>query len=39
MLGNYWIPQHFSQAVIVVICLALVLAIRLIKRGRDARFQ
>jgi hypothetical protein len=39
MIGNYWIPQHFSQVVIVVICLALVLAIRLIKRGRDARFQ
>lgn len=39
MLGNYWIPQHFSQAVMAMICLALVLSIRLIKRGSDARFQ
>jgi hypothetical protein len=39
MLGNYFIPQHFSKEVIAVISLALVLSIRLIKRGRDARFQ
>lgn len=39
MLGNYFIPQHFSKEVIAVISLALVLSIRLIKRGKDARFQ
>ncbi len=39
MLGNYFIPQHFSMEVITVIAIALVLSIRLIKRGRDARFQ
>jgi hypothetical protein len=39
MLGNYFIPQHFSREVIAVISLALVLSIRLIKRGKDARFQ
>ena len=39
MLGNYFIPQQFSIEVILVICIALILSIRLIKRGRDARFQ
>ena len=39
MLGNYFIPQQFSIEVILVICIALILTIRLIKRGRDARFQ
>ena len=39
MLANYWIPQHYSQAVIVLMSIALILNIRLIKRGRDARFQ
>ena len=39
MLVNYWIPQHYSQTVIVLMSIALILNIRLIKRGRDARFQ
>jgi hypothetical protein len=39
MLGNYFIPQQFSIEIILVICIALILSIRLIKRGRDARFQ
>lgn len=39
MLANYWIPQHYSQTVIVLMSIALILNIRLIKRGRDARFQ
>ena len=39
MLANYWIPQHYSQAVIVLMSIALILNIRLIKRGRDVRFQ
>lgn len=39
MLTNYWIPQHFSTDVIMVMMIALFMNIRLIKRGRDARFQ
>lgn len=39
MLVNYWIPQHYSQTVIVLMSIELILNIRLIKRGRDARFQ
>lgn len=39
MVANFWIPQHFSKVVMVLISIALFLNIRLIKRGRDARFQ
>lgn len=39
MVANYWIPQHYSTDVIIVMMMALVLNIRLIKRGRDARYQ
>jgi hypothetical protein len=39
MVSNYWIPQHFSKSVIALISIALLVNIRLIKRGRDAKFQ
>ena len=39
MFANYWIPQHFSKSVMVVMAIALFLQTRLIKRGLDAKYQ
>jgi hypothetical protein len=36
---SYWLPQSFSISVYLLMGLALVLNYRLIKRGRDARFN
>lgn len=32
MIGSYWVPQHFSQAVIVLMALTLYLQVRLVKK-------
>jgi len=39
ILVSYWLPQSFSISVYLLMGLALVLNYRLIKRGRDARFN
>ena len=36
---SYWLPQSFSSSVYLLIGLALVLNYRLMKRGRDAKFN
>ncbi len=39
MFTSHWIPQHFSKSVIVIMIIALCLQIRLIKRGRLAKYK
>jgi len=39
MFASYWVPQHFSKAVIALMIIALYLQIRLIKRGRLAEYK
>ncbi len=34
MIGNHWIPQHFSNSVIILMIIALFLQFRLIQRGK-----
>ncbi len=39
MFASHWIPQHFSKSVIVLMIIALYLQLRLIKRGRLAKYK
>jgi len=39
MFASYWLPQHFSKSVIVVMIIALFLQTRLIKRGTLAKYK
>jgi hypothetical protein len=35
MIANHWIPQQFSNSVMIVMTIALFLQIRLIQRGKN----
>ncbi len=39
MMMSHWIPQHFSNTVIVLMMLVLFLQIRLIQRGKRAKYD
>ena len=39
MMMSHWIPQHFSNAVIVLMMMVLFLQIRLIQRGKHAKYN
>lgn len=39
MFASHWIPQAFSQSVIVVMIISLYLQIRLIQRGKLAKYE
>jgi hypothetical protein len=39
MMMSHWIPQHFSNAVIVLMMMVLFLQIRLIRRGKHAKYD
>ena len=39
MFASYWLPQHFSKSVMVVMIIALFLQTRLIKRGTLAKYK
>lgn len=39
MMISHWIPQHFSNSVITVMVITLFLQIRLIKRGKLAKYD
>jgi len=36
---SYWVPQSFSSSVYLLMGLSLILNYRLLKRGRDAKFN
>jgi len=38
MITSYWLPQHFSKSVMVLMVLALFLQIRLIQRGKLIKY-
>ncbi len=38
MFSSYWLPQHFSKSVIVLMVIALFLQIRLIQRGKLVKY-
>jgi hypothetical protein len=39
MVASYWIPQHISKSVMVLMVIALCLQIRLIQRGSYAKYK
>jgi hypothetical protein len=39
MFASHWVPQHFSKSVIALMVIALCLQVRLIKRGRLAKYK
>jgi hypothetical protein len=39
MFASYWLPQHISKSVIVIMIIALFLQTRLIKRGTLAKYK
>ncbi len=39
MLASHWLPQHFSASVMILMALALFLQIRLIQRGKLAKYK
>ena len=39
MVASYWIPQHISKSVMVLMVIALCLQIRLIQRGNHAKYK
>lgn len=39
MISSYWIEQYFSPSVMVMICIALFLSTRFIKKGQYASYQ
>ena len=39
MMMSHWIPQHFSNTVIVLMMMVLFLQIRLIQRGKHAKYD
>ena len=39
MMMSHWIPQHFSNTVIVLMMMVLFLQIRLIQRGKHAKYN